>query len=227
MILSKSQERKKKRRPTISQEKFPWLSCTGARNKAALGTSPSAISKAASAQAPLLEWKAWVHQLHCLAQHMRVKVISRGRCHALERCACSACAAECCLQLLLLAIKLLNSDLNSGIHFVGLESHPLPGDTCLEGEFSAHISGSGPSIPSCLLPATGAGSSAVRALRCSCHGPFSEPSQALNKYLSAEPSGVLSDGMCVFSTLIGVRQSRDSRSSLLRGQRLAHSQRQH
>lgn len=52
-VLKPGKKKKEKRRPATSQEKFPWLSCTGARNKAALGTSPSAISKAASAQAPL------------------------------------------------------------------------------------------------------------------------------------------------------------------------------
>lgn len=179
MILSKSQGKKKKR-PATSQEKFPWLSCTGARNKTALGTSPSAISKAASAQAPLLELKVWVHQLHWLAQHIRVKLISRGRCQALKRCACSACAAERCLQLLLLAMKLLNSDLNLGFHFVGLESHPLPGDTSSGGRILCPCLWSR-SLHPFLPPPSHRSQQQHCPLCCFCHGLFSEPSQVLNK----------------------------------------------
>lgn len=118
--------------------------------------------------------------------------------------------------------------LNSGIPFVGLESHPLPGDTSSGGRILCTHLWIRPLHP--FLPPPSHRSRQQRCpgpLCCFCHGPFWEPSQALNKYLSAEPSGVLSDGMCVFSTLIGVRQSRDSRGSLLGGQRLAHSQRQH
>lgn len=71
--------------------------------------------------------------------------------------------------------------------------------------------------------------SALLPCRC-CNSPFSEPSQALNRYLSAEPSQavwrVTACARDAFSKLTGVRQSRDSGVSLLQGQRPAHSQRQ-
>lgn len=135
----------------------------------------------------------------------------------------------CCLQLLLLTMKLLNSDLNLGIPFVGPESHPPPRDTSSRGRILCPSLWSSPLHPFLPPPSHRRRQQQCPGpLCCFCHDLFSEPGQALNKYLSAEPSRVLRvTGMCVFSRLIGVRQSRDSRGSLLRGQRLAHSQRQH